>query len=176
MSLLARIPLFRSIFPPREHSLRYKDDEDRRAVIRARLLAIATVAAGLIYVIWLFFALNPHHPWMGGAFVAAEVACLLLFVTASFTVWRLRYKPLEGLALGQAPSVDIFVTACGEPLAVVQRTLRAASAIEWPGSGRSTCWMMATPNRSKPKRWRTGSFIDRADGVMCRSRAPKPGT
>ena len=133
MSLLARIPLFRSIFPPREHSLRYNDDEDRGAVVGARLLAIATVAAGLIYVIWLFFALNPHHPWMGGAFVAAEIACLLLFVIASFTVWRLRYKPLEGLALGQAPSVDIFVTACGEPLAVVQRTLRAASAIEWPG-------------------------------------------
>ena len=101
MSLLARIPLLRNIVPPREHRLRYNDDQDRRAVIRSRLLAIATVAAGLVYLIWLYFALNPHHPWMGAAFLVAEIACLLLFVTASFTVWRLRYKPLEGLALGE---------------------------------------------------------------------------
>ena len=136
MSLLARIPILRNIVPPREHTHRYNDEQDRRAVIRARLLAIGTVAAGLAYLIWLFFSLNPHHPWMGGAFLFAEVMCLLLFVTASFTVWRLRYKPPEGLPLEHPTSVDIFVTACGEPLAVVQRTLRGVAGIEWPGTRR----------------------------------------
>ena len=134
MSLLSRIPILRSIVPPREYTLRYKDEQDRRAVIGSRLLALATVATGIAYLVWLFFALNPHHPWMGGAFLTAEMLCLLLFITASFSVWRLRYKPPEGLPLvAQAPSVDIFVTVCGEPLAVVERTLRAAAAIEWPG-------------------------------------------
>lgn len=97
------------------------------------MLAIATFATGLAYLIWLYFALNPHHPWMGGAFLAAEIVCLLLFGVASFTVWRLRHKPPGGLPLTSAASVDIFVTVCGEPLVVVQRTLRAVSVIEWPG-------------------------------------------
>lgn len=133
MSLVARIPIVRGIIPPREHTLRYKDDEDRRAVIHSRLLAIGTFITGLGYIIWLFYAKNPHHPWMAAAFIAAESLCLLLFVTATFTVWRLRYKPLEGLPLQAINSVDVFVTVCGEPLEVVQRTLTAASAIDWSG-------------------------------------------
>lgn len=134
MSLLARIPILRHIVPPREHMLRYNDEEDRRAVIHSRLLAIATLFTGIAYLVWLYYALNPHHPWMGAAFLMAEAVCLLLFVTASFTVWKLRYKPPEGLPLGAPTSVDIFVTVCGEPLAIVQRTLRAVAAIEWPGT------------------------------------------
>jgi cellulose synthase (UDP-forming) len=133
MSLLARIPILRSIVPPREHRLRYNDEQDRRDVIKSRLLAIATFTTGIGYLVWLFFALNPYHMWMGGAFFAAEVVCLLLFVTATSTVWRLRYKPPEGIPVGHPPSIDIFVTVCGEPLAVVERTLNAVAAIEWPG-------------------------------------------
>lgn len=132
MSLLSRIPILRSIVPPPAQMRRYRDEQERRTVIRSRLLAIGTVAAGAVYLTWLFFALNPHHRWMGGAFLAAEVLCLLLFVVASFSVWRLRYKPPEGLPLGPPTSVDIFVTVCGEPFAIVQRTLRAIMAIEWP--------------------------------------------
>ncbi len=133
MSVLAKIPVLRNIIPPPEHKQRYNDDKDRRAVITSRLLAIGTVATGIAYLIWLFFALNPHHLWMGGAFFAAELICLLLFITATFTVWRLRYKPAEGLPLNHPSSVDIFVTACGEPFPVVQRTLKAVAGIEWPG-------------------------------------------
>ena len=133
MSLLARIPILRSIVPPREHMLRYNDEQDRQDVIKARLLAIGTFATGIGYLVWLFFALNPYHMWMGGAFLAAELVCLLLFVTATTTVWRLRYKPPEGLPVEHFPSIDIFVTVCGEPPAVVERTLNAAAAIQWPG-------------------------------------------
>jgi cellulose synthase (UDP-forming) len=133
MSLLGRIPLLRSIIPPREHTLRYMDDEERGNLIRARLLAIGTVIAGLVYLGWLFYTVNPHHPWLGGSFIAAETLCLLLFITASFTVWGIRHKPPEGLPIAQPPSVDIFVTVCGEPLDIVSRTLQAVSAIEWPG-------------------------------------------
>jgi len=134
MSLLARIPLVRGVIPPREHTLRYKDDEDRHAVILSRLLAIGTFLTGLGYIVWLFFAKNPHHPWMAAAFIAAESVCLLLFLTATFTVWRLRYKPPQGLPLQAVSTVDVFVTVCGEPLEVVQRTLTAVADIEWAGA------------------------------------------
>ena len=134
MSLLARIPLVRGVIPPREHTLRYKDDEDRHAVIVARLLAIGTVLTGVGYLVWLLYARNSHHPWMAGAFIVAEALCLLLFTTATFTVWRLRHKPPEGLPLISISSVDIFVTACGEPIDVVRRTLSAITTIRWDGA------------------------------------------
>jgi cellulose synthase (UDP-forming) len=110
------------------------DDQDRPSVIHSRLLALGTLVAGLCYIVWLFYRVNPHHPWMAAAFVSAEIICLLLFVTASFTVWRLRYKPEEGLPIPDPRSVDVFVTVCGEPVEIVTGTLAAVRDIDWPAT------------------------------------------
>lgn len=132
MSWVRRIP-FPRLVPPRAHSMRFMDREDRRARIRSRFLAVATLASGAAYITWLFFTANPHHPWMAGVFIAAEILCLLLFVAASYTVWSLRYKPAEGLPIGEAATVDVFVTVCGEPVDVIRATVEGVAAIEWPG-------------------------------------------
>jgi len=108
MSLLARIPLLRNIVPPREHTHRYHDEQDRRAVIRARLLAIATVAAGIAYLIWLFFSLNPHHPWMGGAFLFAEVERV---ESSSFYGAALPFLLLHAPAAGRSVRASALSTA-----------------------------------------------------------------
>jgi hypothetical protein len=47
---------------PRRHLSRYRDVEDRGALIRARLLAFATLITGLAYLAWLLFALNQAPP------------------------------------------------------------------------------------------------------------------
>ena len=127
------IPFIRAIVPPRRHSLRYRDTQDRPALIMARLMVLATLVTAVAYLVWLFFHLNPYHPWISGAFMAAEIVCLLLFLTAAFTVWRLRYKPPEGLPVLDHPAVDVFITVCGEPLEVVRATIDAACRISWPG-------------------------------------------
>ena len=126
-------PFVRAIVPPRGHSSRYRDKQDRAALITARLLAMATLIAGIAYLVWLFFHLNPSHPWMAGAFISAEIVCLLLFLTAGFTVWRMRYKPPEGLPIIEQASVDVFITVCGEPLHIVRRTIEGSRGIKWPG-------------------------------------------
>lgn len=133
MGWAERVPVVRSIFPPRAFTHRYRDREERGAVVRSRLLALTAVAAGLAYLVWLWFTLNPYHPWMAGAFFAAEIFCLALLVSATFTVWKLRHKPPEGLPLDEFPAVDVFVPVCGEPHEVVRATLDAVSRIEWDG-------------------------------------------
>ena len=133
MSWTERVPVVRSIVPPRTHSHRYRDREERGTLIRARILAIAAITAGLFYLVWLWFTLNPYHPWMAGAFFVAEIFCLALLVSATFIVWKLRYKPPEGLPLAGHPSVDVFIPVCGEPRDVVRATLDAAARIEWDG-------------------------------------------
>ncbi len=117
----------------RRHLSRYRDIEDRGALIRARLLAFATLLTGLAYLTWLLFALNRAHPVVATAFYLAEVICFLLFIVATFTVWRLRYKPEEGLPIEEPSSVDVFITVCREPIEVVTTTIEAATDIDWPG-------------------------------------------
>jgi cellulose synthase (UDP-forming) len=117
----------------RDRFSRYMDREDRAPMLRARVLAVATLVTGFAYIVWLFFRLNRDHLWMASAFMAAEIVCLLLFLMGSFTVWRLRHKPPEGLPSAEAFGVDVFITVCGEPLRIVRSTLEAAMAIEWDG-------------------------------------------
>ncbi len=110
-----------------------KDDRWRRR--RAWLLVALTIPAAVVYFALLPGGLNPDHSFIGILFLFAEAMCLGLFVLSATDVWRLRYKPPTGVdleALGTV-SVDVFITACGEPTEVVEKTLRAAAELEWGG-------------------------------------------
>lgn len=107
--------------------------EDRRRRVTSRVLAILAIVTGLIYVIWAILALNPAHPVLGTVFIGFEIVCLVLFVLATLGVWQLRFKPVQGLEIERAYSIDVFITTCGEPLPVIRRTLLHASQIRWRG-------------------------------------------
>mgnify|MGYP003288620436 CR=1 FL=1 len=112
---------------------RYRDIEDRAALIRARLLAFATLVTGLAYLSWLFFALNQAHPLIAAAFYLAEAVCFLLFLVASFTVWRLRYKREEGLPI-ETPSASIGTTNAEMPRCPLSGSVFAKTTVQaaWP--------------------------------------------
>src|SRR5688572_22513471 len=115
---------------------RHREREDRGRRLRARAWALVTVAAGILYLIWVFRALNPAHPILGAVFVFAELCCLGLFIVTTIGVWELRFKREEGVPLDQARSVDVFVPVCGEPIDMVTRTLQALDAVRWLGEKR----------------------------------------
>ena len=138
MQLFFRLPvvgqLLKELFVPgRVRYQRFGDIEDRRRRLRAQMLALATVVSGVTYLSWLWSALNWAHPIIAGAFVGAEVGCFLLFVFAAAGAWRLRFKPEEATLVAEPKSVDVLITTCGEPLHVVERTIRAAKEIAWRG-------------------------------------------
>lgn len=112
---------------------RYYERADRGRRRRARAWALVAGAAGLLYVVWAFRAINPAYPILGGLFLFAEVCCLGLFVITTIGVWELRFKPSEGLPVGRPFSIDIFVPVCGEPEPMVRRTLEALQAVRWTG-------------------------------------------
>ncbi len=91
------------------------------------------IALGAVYVALIPFNLNPDTPLAGWAFFAAEVSCLVLLMVATSSVWRLRFKPPEGLPSDVHPSVDLFITVCGEPLPVVERSLASVARLRYPG-------------------------------------------
>jgi len=113
---------------------RYGERDDRVRRLRAQGLSVATIATGVVYLLWVLDALNPAHPIVGALFFTSEAACLLLFVVASASLWRLRFKPAASPEPERAVDVDVFVAVCGEPLNVVARTLHAVANIRWRGT------------------------------------------
>ncbi|MFN2157682.1 MAG: glycosyltransferase, partial [Anaerolineae bacterium] len=96
-----------------------------------RILALASVLAGLTYIGWRFAAsLNWDALWFAIPLVLAETYGILGNVLFVFTVWRPAQRrspsPLEGA------TVDVFVTTYNEPVELVRRTAEAARRIDWP--------------------------------------------
>lgn len=138
MWLPGRIPvlgpfLVELLTPHRVVYRRHGDEEDRGRRLRAQGLAMLAIVTGVAYCVWLAGALDSSHPVVATLFLGAEIGCLLLFVLASTGAWRVRFKPPVAPMAYEPVDVDVFITVCGEPLAVVTRTLEAALAIRWTG-------------------------------------------
>lgn len=111
---------------------RYHERLDRPREYRARVLAVLTLVAGAVYLVWLVGALDPGHTALGVAFYGAEAFAWLLFLVASLDFWSLRFKRPTGLEVEKKYDVDVFVPTAGEPFSVVGPVLFAVSRIRWP--------------------------------------------
>ena len=90
---------------------RYREREDRKRRVRARILGLIGISSGFVYLYWLSGALNRQVPVFSGLFLFAEVMCLVLFVMATIQVWTLRFKPPDGIPAARPYSVDLFCPA-----------------------------------------------------------------
>lgn len=113
---------------------RYREDSDRPRRIKAQVLSVLAAASGAMYFALLPGGLNPSAPVVGTVFILAELSCLVLFVLAAVNVWNLRFKPRSGLAAERPMDVDVFITVCGEPRDVVERSLSSAARLRWEGT------------------------------------------
>ena len=97
------------------------------STLRVRLLLVANVVAAGFYVSWW---LSPGHvgtPALFAALAAAEAFSLFHVVGLWWTVWFTRFDAPP--AARTARSIDVFVTTCGEPLEILEPTVRAAVAL-----------------------------------------------
>lgn len=115
------------------HSRRYHDNEDRPRRLKAQVLAVLTVLVGMAYLAWASWSYNPDHAVLAWILIVSEALCLWLFIMAASGVWRLRFKPPEGLQPDRDYSVDILLSTCNEPFHVIATTMRAVARIEWKG-------------------------------------------
>jgi cellulose synthase (UDP-forming) len=112
---------------------RYKDAELRRAGHRNLALFVLAQTAALVYLGWLVMAIDWGHPWIGGAFLLAEVICAVSVFLWGEMLTRKRLHPPEGLPWqGDPPPVDVFIAVCGEPIEVVRPTFAAVAKIDYP--------------------------------------------
>jgi len=110
---------------------RFGDVEDRPRRLRAQVAACLTLLTGSLYLLWLAHQAYSRHDLPAYLFFLAEGLALALLLSLSVDVSRRRYHQPQGLPGGPCPSVDVFVTCCGEPLEVIRTTLTAVKNLHY---------------------------------------------
>jgi cellulose synthase (UDP-forming) len=97
-----------------------------------RVLAVLTVVAGVVYLVWRWSATIPWDRWWIGVPLAlAETSTLVALGLLGLTMSRLR-RSTDAPAPVPGTTVDVFVTTHDEPLDLVMGTVTAARDIRYP--------------------------------------------
>src|SRR2546428_1948048 len=102
----------------------------RRDVIR--VLVASDVVLGLYYLTWRYaYSINWSVLPFAAALIVAETYSFIDSFLFGLTVWRLKERGEPPLSLPGA-TVDVFITCYNEPVELVCRTVRTATAIASP--------------------------------------------
>ena len=89
------------------------------------------LVVGLAYLVWLGRLVLASRGSPDIFFFVAEILSYLLLCLLSYSTWRF-LSPLPGNPESKTRlSVDIFVPCCGEPLEVIETTLKAVRRITY---------------------------------------------
>jgi len=97
----------------------------------ARIFSLMALVLGLAYLIWLGRLALAGQELPDIFFCAAESLSYLLLCLLSYSTWHLRSRRLGNPGSHPPFSVDIMVPCCGEPLAIIQTTLKAIQRITY---------------------------------------------
>lgn len=137
----------------------------RRAYLRTcRMLAVLSALTAALYLKWLLFDARPDYAPLYWLLVVAELFNIAqaagFWLTIATQKWSEPAPPDPARMPG---AVDVFITVLGEPLDVVEHTVRGAAAMRYPDvrihildDGRSE------QVRELARRWGIG-YITRSD-------------
>jgi cellulose synthase (UDP-forming) len=100
----------------------------RSTISKAAL--VFNVVLALLYFGLITFRFDRGNGWLYALLVAGEVFHVWQVLTYAYTVWNMGYKHRRDDSF--TPDVDIFITVAGEPVDIIEETVRAAKAIDYP--------------------------------------------
>lgn len=140
----------------------------------SKLIISLSVVFTIIYFMWWLDFRNMGNPYLYIALFIGEIYHVLLSFGYAYAIWdqkKPRTKKLKAF-----PKVDIFITVCGEPEEVVEKTVKAALAINYPNHEVFILNDGYVYEKSKGKRtnWREINALAKKYGVTAITRR-KPG-
>lgn len=112
---------------------RYRDRELTSKARRNVVFFVFTVLAAVLYLGWALYHANYTFWYAAIPYLIAELICFGSLLLWSEMMMRRREHAPGGLPPPEPPEpVDVIITCCGEPLRVLEPTLRAASKIDYP--------------------------------------------
>lgn len=97
------------------------------------VMFVITLICAVAYLGWVGTHLNPEYWYAGLPYLFAELLCFGSMLIWSGMMMHRRDHPPRGMELQDPPPpVDVIITCCGEPFRVIEKTLRATAAIDYP--------------------------------------------
>jgi cellulose synthase (UDP-forming) len=97
-----------------------------------RLAGIALVAASALYLPWLLTSLNGSLLWLAVPFAIVNVFTVAQGLLSVLNSWWRRAPSRRLVPRGSEPMVGVIVPTCGEPVAMVLRTIVSVLEQDWP--------------------------------------------
>ncbi|UCD35643.1 MAG: glycosyltransferase [Nitrospiraceae bacterium] len=111
---------------------RYGEKEKRKTRISGQLFSIAVVLAALFYLGWCFVNAQWQHWYMVVPFLVTEAVFFLLFLLWGNVLWAKRHHRPDGPPIEKKKfSLDIFIPVSGEPVEIIEKTLKGAVSIDY---------------------------------------------
>jgi cellulose synthase (UDP-forming) len=137
--------------------------------VSRRFLVMNCVMA-LAYFLVLSFGFQPANHLLFYLLIAGEVFHLFQILGFCLTVWGNRLD--APFSRGFKPPVDVFITVCGEPTQIVQRTARAAMAMNYP---HSRVYILNDGFVAKKDNWQDIEALAKRLGITCITRTVPGG-
>jgi len=97
--------------------------------VARRAALVSLVVTGGVYIGWRPSTIRGTGA-LGVGFFIAEAATYLFAALTVVLLWRIRRRPGPGAP--PAGTLDVYIPVCGEPVEMVEKTLKAALAIDYP--------------------------------------------
>ena len=119
--------------PPSPRKRRYHDEILKQHARRNFIAFLLAVSSALAYLGWSIWHIDYRYWYIAGPYIFAEALSFISMLLWSEMMMHRREHAPSGLPLQHPPPpVDVIITCCGEPFAIVEKTLRAAVAIKYP--------------------------------------------
>uniref|UniRef100_UPI00047742CD glycosyltransferase n=1 Tax=Parafrankia elaeagni TaxID=222534 RepID=UPI00047742CD len=128
------------------------------------VMAVAVVVIGVVYLVWRAGTLDGTGV-AGRLFYTAEVVSYLAIVWTAVMMCRVRPGHVRRPP-APAGTLDVFVTVCGEPVEIVEATLRAALAIDYP----HRTYVLNDGRIARRENWRDIDALAARLGLTCFTR------
>lgn len=151
-------------FKRKENEMEYEKVSFLETQVPKVLLFLNAVLA-LVYLIIITFWFPHGNPVLFWLLIAGEVFHLWQTLTYIYTVWDTEYMPPSDPH--HTPYVDVFITICGEPVDIVEETIIAAKAMDYPNF---TIYLLNDGYVAKKDNWREIVGLAVKHGVGCFTR------
>ncbi|MBF0489855.1 MAG: glycosyltransferase [Candidatus Omnitrophica bacterium] len=111
-------------------SHRYFEAKDRRRLISSNVILWLTNIAAASYFYWLFQ--HAIWSWYSVIFIFSEIICIVQINLTAFAYKEMRFHRRSSPLKDFNPSVDVFLTCCGEDINIIRKTLAATLMINYP--------------------------------------------
>jgi cellulose synthase (UDP-forming) len=136
----------------------------------SRPLVLLNCALTIFYFYALIFWFTPGNTVLYWLLVVGEVFHLWQLFTYLYTIWETEYEPDSELFF--RPEVDIYVTVAGEPVDIVEETVKAVLDMEYP---KFHVYILNDGFVAKKENWKDLEVLADKLGVHCITRTVPGG-